>query len=276
MVEKVNACGKHRVIGTFSKNEWEDIRRKYYNICAQKYLPKAYKNKMQSLKEKYKEHKKLIVENTGLGWNSVLGTVDADNAWWDDYIKRYPKSKWIKKFRTEGCPEYDKLAIIFDDVVAVGKLHASHLDEFESSDDHVDLHPNVSHSTSRHSLPVAVSLAEEIPNDEVQEDATSGLPSRSTSRSSKRDTRERNEMDFNESIKVLAETSRARLEEKKRKREKKNKYSISECMKIIYKMALNIDNHARIRVLQLLQEKLWRETFVHMYDELRRDWILSV
>ncbi|KAI3840347.1 hypothetical protein MKX03_005843, partial [Papaver bracteatum] len=33
------------------------------------------------------DHKKLVEDNTGLGWDPVLCTLDASNEWWDVQVK---------------------------------------------------------------------------------------------------------------------------------------------------------------------------------------------
>lgn len=71
-------------------------------------------------------------------------------------------------------------------------------------------------------------------------------------------------MDFNESIKLLAKSCTAGLDEKSRKREKKNKYSIPKCMKNIDEIVLNIDNRACIRVAIASRKIMEGKSYSHV------------
>ncbi|MCL7031768.1 hypothetical protein MKW94_008003 [Papaver nudicaule] len=107
------------------------LDKKYYTKFGLKYSLKAFKNKFTKLKERYKDHKKLVDDNTGLGWDPILCTVDAPNEWWDDHVKSFPRDK---AFRINGCPEYGKLAMIFGDTVATGNLRQTQDGGFSSTD----------------------------------------------------------------------------------------------------------------------------------------------
>lgn len=87
MLDKVRICGENRQTGTFSKHDWTDIRKQFHKKFRLKYSLKSFKNKFTKLKEKYKDHKKLVEDNTGLGWDPVLCTVEASNEWWDEQVK---------------------------------------------------------------------------------------------------------------------------------------------------------------------------------------------
>ncbi|RZC84308.1 hypothetical protein C5167_047094 [Papaver somniferum] len=90
MIAKVQASGEDRQLGGFSKHDWSDTRKKYYMRCRLKLSLKAFKNKFTRLKEQYRDHKKLVEDNTGIGWDPILCTVDASNEWWDDHMKKFP------------------------------------------------------------------------------------------------------------------------------------------------------------------------------------------
>ncbi|KAI3867967.1 hypothetical protein MKX03_035183 [Papaver bracteatum] len=87
---------------------------------------KAFKNKFTKLKERYRDHKKLMEDNIGVGWDPILCTVDASNEWWDDHVK---------VFCVSGCPEYSKLAMIYGDTVAMVNLIQTQDGGIDSSDD---------------------------------------------------------------------------------------------------------------------------------------------
>ncbi|KAI3910417.1 hypothetical protein MKX01_034811 [Papaver californicum] len=68
-------------------NYWNDIRKRFYTRFSLIDDLKAFKNKFTKLKERYKDHKKVVEDNTGLGWDPILCIVDASNELWDDHMK---------------------------------------------------------------------------------------------------------------------------------------------------------------------------------------------
>ncbi|KAF5201863.1 hypothetical protein FRX31_008551 [Thalictrum thalictroides] len=134
MKEQVIARGEGRVAGTFSKSEWIELRKECYKAWGMKYSSKAFKNKFTSLKERFKEFKKLVEAASGLGWNLVLSTIDASDIWWNEYGKAHPKMKYLKRFRGLGCPEYKDLEVIFGDTIATGHLQTTENHDFDSTD----------------------------------------------------------------------------------------------------------------------------------------------
>ncbi|OVA04036.1 hypothetical protein BVC80_693g26 [Macleaya cordata] len=169
-------------------------------------------------------------DTTGLGWNPVLCTVDTPNDWWDDYIKRFPRAK---AFSERGCPEYEKLETIFGDIVAAGNRGASHEHKFNSTDGEDDTnvemlesipctpYPTTPFDDDDHTENVAA-----INEQEENINSSSRRCSRTRCGSTRRGRRESKGSELKEELKILAETSRAKLE-------LKTKYTISECLEII-------------------------------------------
>ncbi|KAI3863937.1 hypothetical protein MKW98_031529 [Papaver atlanticum] len=106
-----------------------DNKKQYYMKFRLKYMLKAFKNKFTKSKEKYKNHKKLMEDNTGLGCDPVLCTVDASNEWWDEQVK---------------------LAMIYSDTVPTGNLRQTQDGDFSSTDgeDEIDMPDNEVHVPS--------------------------------------------------------------------------------------------------------------------------------
>ncbi|XP_041002071.1 uncharacterized protein LOC121247718 [Juglans microcarpa x Juglans regia] len=57
---------------------------------------------------------------TGMGWNPITKTVVATEEHWANAIR--VRSQW-KKYKTNGCSNYDILCTIFGQAVATGVLH---------------------------------------------------------------------------------------------------------------------------------------------------------
>ncbi|MCL7048529.1 hypothetical protein MKW94_016590 [Papaver nudicaule] len=269
MLDKVLICGENRQTGTFSKHDWTDIRNQYYMKFGLKYSLKSFKNKHTKLKEKYKDHKKLVEDNTGLGWDPVLCTVAASNEWWDQHVKDYPRNK---VFRVSGCPEYTKLAQIFGDTVATGNLRQTQDGDFSSTDseDEFDAWKSNSHTIrARSRTPIGNhrSTQVEVPTD--REDTQRRERSRTPIGNTRRGRKESKANEIGESLKMLAENAKAKLEDK-------TKYSISECLEILDSMGTRIGKNTHVKAVKVLQDKGWRETFIQMSTERRTDWIDSI
>ncbi|KAF6163324.1 hypothetical protein GIB67_025188 [Kingdonia uniflora] len=112
--------------------------KEYYDLFKLKHIKKAFKNKYTLLKEHYNEFGKLV-KCTGLGWDPAVANVIVPTYWWSDYVyfllQNNPKAK---RFCTKGCPEYEKLTMIFGDVEATGNLQASTDHDFSSDDGESD------------------------------------------------------------------------------------------------------------------------------------------
>ncbi|KAI3894412.1 hypothetical protein MKX03_016918 [Papaver bracteatum] len=312
MLDKVQICGENRQTGTFSKHDWDDIRKQYYTKFRLKYTLKSFKNKFTKLKEKYKDHKKLLEDNTGLGWDPVLCTVEASDEWWEEQVKNFPRTK---TFRVSGCPEYPKLARIYGDTVATGNLRQAQDGDFSSTDgeDDIDMPDNgvyvpgpvpplggntqVSSNGGvgddgieenfdnqfrhRSHTPSAIRRSAPVSNDsggcgggggvvgETEENVDNQFHRRSRTPIGRRGRKDNKANEIGESLKMLAENAKAKLEDK-------SKYTISECLELLDLMGTRVGRNTYVRVVKVLQCKGWRETFIKMSDERRADWIQSI
>ncbi|CAL8134877.1 unnamed protein product [Prunus armeniaca] len=93
-VEAGNRPGTH-----FKKEGWENVRISLSKETGAEYDKSQLKNKWDALKEQWKIWKELIGKETGLGWNSKLGTIDASDEWWHNKIEINPK---YAKLRRKG------------------------------------------------------------------------------------------------------------------------------------------------------------------------------
>ncbi|KAI3877983.1 hypothetical protein MKX03_027161 [Papaver bracteatum] len=284
MLDKVQICGENRQTGTFSKHDWDDIRKQYYTKFRLKYTLKSFKNKFTKLKEKYKYHKKLLEDNTGLGWDHVLCTVEASYEWWEEQVKNFPQTK---TFCVSGCPEYPKLARIYSDTVATGNLRQAQDSDFSSTDgeDDINMHDNgvyvpgsvpplggniqVSSNGGvgddgmeenfdnqfrhRSHTPSANRRSAHVSNDsgggvigEMKDNIDNQFHRRSRTRIGRRGRKDNKENEIGESLKMLAENAKAKLEDK-------SKYTISECLELLDLMGTRVGRNTYVRVVNVLQ-----------------------
>ncbi|CAN6712988.1 unnamed protein product [Malus baccata var. baccata] len=110
----------HRPGTHFDKDGYANIRANFKAETRHDYDRKQLKNKWDALKIEWKLWKELIGKETGLGWNSSKGTVDAFEEWWNNKIQI---NKEYGKLRKKGIsPEMeDKLDRMFSNTVATGE-----------------------------------------------------------------------------------------------------------------------------------------------------------
>nr|XP_028952420.1 L10-interacting MYB domain-containing protein-like [Malus domestica] len=111
----------HRPGTHFDKDGYANIRANFKAETGHDdYERKQLKNKWDALKNEWKLWKELVGKETGLGWNSSKGTVDASQEWWNNKIQI---NKEYGKFRKKGIsPEMeDKLDRMFSNTVATGE-----------------------------------------------------------------------------------------------------------------------------------------------------------
>ncbi|KAF9618892.1 hypothetical protein IFM89_002887 [Coptis chinensis] len=259
MADKASTKG-NKWSGTFSKGEWLDMRKQYYNKFGLKHNLKSFKNKMHSLRDRCREYNKLL-EGSGLKWDPALKNVVAPHSWWDDYLKKNPKAK---KFRNEGCPEYEKFALIFGETVAVDEhLQGVSNQDMEdiTSTDREDISNNIASGPS-HTAQMRRMSSDNAPMVGQQDQQRSR--SRSPINSRSRDT---GGSGMSEALLRVAEASQARAA-------LTNQYTISKCIQILDGM--DVGDRAYMKALKLLQEKGWREAFICMSAERRKGWLRSI
>ncbi|KAI3875309.1 hypothetical protein MKX03_000736 [Papaver bracteatum] len=249
MIVKVQGSGEDRVLGGFSKHVWGDIRKQYY------------------VRFRLKHSLKII-----LGWDPILCTVEASNEWWDNHLKNFPRDK---VFRENGCPEYSKLEIIYGDTVATGKLRQTQDGGFDSSDDEDGTDMFEHYVPQASPIPPLHGSTQVSSNNGVAGDLNDGymdnqsrVPYRNPS-GSNRSTHENKANEIGESLKILAENAKTKLEDK-------TKYSISECLELLDSMGTLIGKATYVKAIKVLQDKGWRETFIKMSEDRRNDWIDSI
>ncbi|CAD6933524.1 unnamed protein product [Tilletia laevis] len=89
------------------------------------------KNHYRNLKAQYKEVKELV-DMSGFGWDEDKGVATADDAVWDDLVKRRPE---LKKWRHKSFPFYTQLDSLNSKSTATGALSRDVGAEGEASSD---------------------------------------------------------------------------------------------------------------------------------------------
>ncbi|XP_068345798.1 uncharacterized protein [Pyrus communis] len=116
-VEAEHCPGTH-----FDKDGYANIRANFKAETGHDYERNQLKNKSDALKNEWKLWKELVGKETGLGWNSSKGIIDASEEWYNNKIqtnKEYGKLR--KKKKGISSEMEDKLDRMFLSTVVTGE-----------------------------------------------------------------------------------------------------------------------------------------------------------
>ena len=82
-MEEVNA--NNRDGACLSRKGYENLETIFFEKVGEKLIKKQFKNKWDALKKDYTGWMELL-NATGLGWDPVTKTMDADDDWWKTHI----------------------------------------------------------------------------------------------------------------------------------------------------------------------------------------------
>ncbi|KAK8631744.1 hypothetical protein V6N13_028524 [Hibiscus sabdariffa] len=103
---------------TFKKEVWAEINNEMHEAIGVDYGIDRLKGKFNRLRIKYRHFSELI-GHTGVKWDVTSNTVHASQDIWEGFFK---KNKEFKKFKKQGCEDYELLGKIFNTTTATGKL----------------------------------------------------------------------------------------------------------------------------------------------------------
>ncbi|XP_062197938.1 L10-interacting MYB domain-containing protein-like isoform X2 [Phragmites australis] len=113
-VKANNRSGTH-----LNKIGYDNVMAKFTERTSISYDKLQIKNKWDKLRQDYTNWKVLLKE-TGLGWDNERKTVRASDAWWK---KKTKEVKGITKFKDRGLQNEDLLAEMFEDIRNSGDDH---------------------------------------------------------------------------------------------------------------------------------------------------------
>ncbi|CAN6586591.1 unnamed protein product [Malus baccata var. baccata] len=106
----------HRPGTHFDKDGYANIRANFKAETGHDYERKQLKNKWDALKNEWKLWKALVGKETGLGWNSSKGTIDASEEWWNNKMQNMENCEKGISLEME-----DKLDRMFSSTIASGE-----------------------------------------------------------------------------------------------------------------------------------------------------------
>ncbi|GFS40336.1 hypothetical protein Acr_00g0067940 [Actinidia rufa] len=256
-----------RVTGSFTKEAWQRIRKKLIKLTSYPYTDNQLKNKFNQLRITHTKFVSLCTQSGG-GWCSIKGTVDATEEMWN---RLYKQGKF-------GFPHYAAMTRVLGDNTAKG------MNAFASTQ-------SPSRTDSSHP---ELKIKEEADLEDLEVDKfKAGVKERgkviapkAISKSRKRDSYSAN---LSASLNILAESSRKKVEILEN-REKARAASItisspenddslglfSQCSLILNGMD-DLDGLSYFKAMTKLKEDpTWRRIFLGMPDKRKMDWCTSL
>ncbi|XP_068645998.1 uncharacterized protein At2g29880-like [Aristolochia californica] len=115
LVEQIN-IGNRLPNGVWKHGVYMDCVNKFNEDAVNKKTVEQLKNRTRSWKKTYQTVTSCI-NTSGFGWDATTKRVTACNSVWLDYIKEHRDAE---KYKCEGCPLYDKLAVVVGNTIAMG------------------------------------------------------------------------------------------------------------------------------------------------------------
>ncbi|KAI5012680.1 hypothetical protein ZWY2020_024946 [Hordeum vulgare] len=110
--------------GYLSPKGYNNLEEKFFELTKKRRTRRQFKNKWDQLKKEYARFMELKNSATGLGWNDKMGTIEADDSWWDIHLKKYPgHAKW----RYMGPPNLKEMDVMFENAHVTGSLHSGEI-----------------------------------------------------------------------------------------------------------------------------------------------------
>ncbi|OMO53159.1 hypothetical protein CCACVL1_28843 [Corchorus capsularis] len=103
---------------TFKKEVWSEINDELREVIGEDYGIDRLKGKFNRLRTRHRQFSELI-GHTGVKWDVTTNVVNASMNVWDHFFKI---SKEFRRFKKQGCAEYELLGEIFNRTTATGKL----------------------------------------------------------------------------------------------------------------------------------------------------------
>ena len=71
----------------FNVNGWKNLVRRFNEVTGRSYVYKQLRNHWDSMKKEWILFRKLMHQETGVGWNPTKNSLDASDEWWERKIK---------------------------------------------------------------------------------------------------------------------------------------------------------------------------------------------
>ncbi|RZC86201.1 hypothetical protein C5167_007385 [Papaver somniferum] len=255
--------------GQFSKYAWTHFVDNFKQSFGSSFTKDVLKNRMKTLKKNYVAVSTLRGQS-GFGWDQSREIVIADDAVWDDYIKKHPD---VKCWRTKTLAHFDELVIIFGDNRANGRYNRCRNDNTVQDDDDHDnenLDNTQSPDTPQEQNENGYKYKDEdlrTSDTQKRDRASTGLNSRPF-RKTKKSTGE----GMVDAIQVMAA---AVNNVATKKEENKISSSLEASLVSALEDVPNLDDDTFVQALDLLEDEKKAKIFIALIGNRKRQWLLS-
>ncbi|OMP06636.1 hypothetical protein CCACVL1_01487 [Corchorus capsularis] len=252
---------------TFKKEVWSEINDELREVIGEDYGIYRLKGKFNHLRTRHRQFSELI-GHTGVKWDVMSNVVNATQNIWEDFFKI---STNFRRFKKQGCAEYELLGEIFNTTTATGKLQLSFEDlltdtqerrleeEFLSGSMHVDLHAENS----------------EVEGDERGKKRSSDSSERRNVKVSKMDKMDAFLDRCTVTLTAIEKAYKADRYKSSSSSGSDDPHSISVCMDILEKVE-GVSFTSYNKAIKKFLSADWRQIFVGMSDMRRKEWLDSL
>ncbi|KAK9164523.1 hypothetical protein Syun_005425 [Stephania yunnanensis] len=271
MVEQALIGNKQKK--SFSKKAWRYMLEEFHRKTGLKWDKDQLKNRYGVLRRHYTIVKSLL-EREDFTWDESRRMVVANDQVWDEYIKVHPDAEVI---RTNGCPIYRQLCIIFSDTKANGNNeNLNDLIDLERENSLLLTSPKVA------SMPIDCggqstfaqedsSSSTEDDDDEANEQTKFQIPTQPGSDHHKR----KRALLVNDAMaKAILDMAAASKQRAAMASQGSDRFSITNCIKALDEMQ-EVDDHIYYVALDLFESANARETFLSLKMNRRLIWLKS-
>ncbi|RWR73164.1 Myb/SANT-like domain-containing protein [Cinnamomum micranthum f. kanehirae] len=239
--------------GGYTTEGWKEIERKMMEKFGDDYDKGKIRNRLRTLKTRYKQIKTLI-GLSGFGWDDKEKKVTAEDQVWDDYVKVHPD---YAKYRGKSCADYEKLVIIYGDTIADGR-------------DVVLTNQRPPHPISSPQVPID-EVALQSSSDDMVECSKAPRTRKDTNANSRRNVRGEAKSD-SEIVRAVKEMTATLVYVA----EKLNQSGPSQADVVAAVQELELEKSVRGKALRMLRDPQASSQFLAFHTkEDRRDWILE-
>ncbi|OWM63782.1 hypothetical protein CDL15_Pgr006044 [Punica granatum] len=203
---------------------------------------------------------------------------------YSEFIKQFESSSNFRTFRSKGCKHYEALKLIYKTSSATGGLRISSTDPPHSPRSYERIEEEflaLRNSRGKEAIDLAEGSGDsDDPIDEAEEPVVTGSRRRVRKRGSNNKSQLQELIDLYKESKVKKDKAKNSTppESKKSKSvtspEKPAQNSIGEAMVILNQMRGTISVREYLAgTSRITEDERWRQAFVWMYDEARREWL---
>ncbi|XP_050382162.1 L10-interacting MYB domain-containing protein-like [Argentina anserina] len=244
MVDQVHQGNRKN--DNFSTKSWKYICDEFYKKTGLKWDKEQLKNRYAVMRKMYVIIKSLL-DRSDFSWDEATGTITASDEVWAEYMKEHAEAE---NLRSNGCPIFKELCIIFSEPATNGK-HG---------------HP------AEHEEPiqqVILSSSESEEADKAVEDKETGQPITPSTTAIRKRGRKGVDDAIAGAILKMAAASKLRTAAVQHRAAR---YTIANCIKVLDQIT-GVDEQVYFAAVDLFDNPIAREMFLSLKHDKRLIWL---